>query len=112
MGGTDEPVDHAASAIRALTSAIDAALAAVLEMNDRELAFQRATELWAQLRAGTDTNGQVRAILAAQVADANPGVKLEDIAARLSTLTHVVKKARAAELIETGRSILRNVYPA
>lgn len=109
MGGTDEPVDHAGRAIRALTSAVDVALAAISEMDDRELAFQRATELWSQLRTAIDANGQIRAILAAHVANAHPDLTLAEIAARLSTVAHPVKKARIGELIENGRAALRQL---
>lgn len=106
MGGMGDPDDNLGNAIKAVTSAIENALTVLRGADDPLSAFMRATELWAELRRATDDNGRVRAVLAAQVANAHPDDTLEKVAEILSTDAHRVKKARAGELIQLGRAIL------
>ncbi len=101
-----DPDDVLGIAIKAVTRAIDEALAALREADDPLAAFIRATELWAELRRATDDNGRLRSVLAAKVADAHPDTNLVGFARLMSTPDHRIKKARAGDLIQQGRAIL------
>lgn len=106
MGGSGEPGNDAVLAIKAVTSAFEHALTVIGALEDPASSFHKATELWFELRKATDVNGQLRAVQAAHVANTHPELTLDAIAALLSTPGHRVKKARAGELIQTGREIL------
>jgi hypothetical protein len=105
MAGIDDPVACVQADIAAVTSAFEAATAALLNLDDPATAFKLATVLWSELRADMDSNGRTRAILAAQVADAHPDLNLVEVATLLSTEHNKVRKARAGELIALGRKI-------
>lgn len=95
---TDGARDAAELAIDAVTSALAEAATAIEAMADPDVAFRRATSLWASLRAAMDENGLLRARLAHRV------WKLRELDLTALGGELGVGKARAGQFIQSARA--------
>jgi hypothetical protein len=95
---TGDGTDAASAAIAAVTRALSEAATAIEAMSDPDVAFKRATSLWAVLRSGMDGNGLLRARLAHAIWKEHEF----DLAALGRELG--VGKARAGQLIQSAQA--------
>jgi hypothetical protein len=95
---TDRPTEQAEAAIRALTSAYEAAVSAIRSVADRKQAFDAATKLGDVINNLRTETGKFRAELAGDIYQAE-SLSLAGLAERIG-----ISRARAQDLVEVART--------